>query len=446
MAVILKQLFPLYPEDDALSQCQILHVDLHPERREVSVQLQAGQYLPMRKTGRMEKQLARLYGLRQVALDVCYAPDLLEQMDFSDLSRLFIRHNSMAGASLAGAVWQLDGKILRAQLRANGLEHLAPSIPAVEQYLRAHFGREVQIEIQANHALEGEALFAATEQLRRTAVEQMPQPEAAASAPKAAKKAAPETAGPILFGKPFHGKPVPMDELELNMNKVIVEGEVTAINHKELKKRNAWIISFDMTDYRSSIRIHAFLDTPKARPILEGVQGPNAKKKKPGMWLRVFGQLSLSNYDNEMILKPYSIAEADRPVRVDRAKEKRVELHLHTNMSSMDALTDTTLAVRQAAAPQEGVEEIYGLMCGFADAHQYLRAFRWSDAPGEFTYAERHSVLLEQICSLLEDLCSGCGLLLEPDLITFLAESILNSSVKQYPYARIRAAIQKLLA
>ena len=103
-------------------------------------------------------------------------------------------------------------------------------------------------------------------------------------------------------------------------------------------------------------------------------------------------------------------------------------------------------AVRQAAAPQEGVEEIYGLMCGFADAHQYLRAFRWSDAPGEFTYAERHSVLLEQICSLLEDLCSGCGLLLEPDLITFLAESILNSSVKQYPYARIRAAIQKLLA
>ena len=89
----------------------------------------------------------------------------------------------------------------------------------------------------------------------------------------------------MIFGKPFSGKALPMKDLEQDMYKVVVEGEVTVLNHRELKKRGAWIISFDMTDHTGSARIHCFMEAAQAKPILEGVQGPNAKKKKPGSWL-----------------------------------------------------------------------------------------------------------------------------------------------------------------
>ena len=149
-----------------------------------------------------------------------------------------------------------------------------------------------------------------------------------------------------------------------------MEGEVTVINHRELKKRGAWIISFDMTDHTGSARIHCFMEAAQAKPILEGVQGPNAKKKKPGSWLRVHGKVTVNRYDGELVIEPFGIMKGKRPERQDTAPVKRVELHLHTNMSSMDALTDTTLAVRQAAAwgmPAIGITD-HGVAQAYPDA------------------------------------------------------------------------------
>ena len=109
------------------------------------------------------------------------------------------------------------------------------------------------------------------------------------------------------------------------------------------------------------------------------------------------------------------------------------------------AYRDMQGAVGRAATPQEGIRGIYEGMYEFVAAHQYLLAFHWSDAPGQFTYADRHKVLLRQICGLLQELLASVGSPMPQDLMTFLAESILNSSVKQYPYSDIERAIEKLL-
>ena len=49
-------------------------------------------------------------------------------------------------------------------------------------------------------------------------------------------------------------------------------------------------------------------------------------------------------------MQPQGIMVGKKPVRMDNAPEKRVELHLHTSMSSMDALTQTGKVIAQAAA------------------------------------------------------------------------------------------------
>ena len=85
------------------------------------------------------------------------------------------------------------------------------------------------------------------------------------------------------------------------------------------------------------------MEADKAAPILE-------KISKPGAWLRIQGKMTFDRYENENVLQPQSIMVGKKKVRMDTAPEKRVELHLHTKMSNMDALTDVKKAVEQAAA------------------------------------------------------------------------------------------------
>ena len=119
--------------------------------------------------------------------------------------------------------------------------------------------------------------------------------------------------------------PKPMNTLELDMGVVTVEGDVFAVEHRELKKRSAWVISFDITDYTSSIRVSKFMPGDEGLPIVEGV--------KTGMHLKISGRLNLNRFDNDMVLEPLIIETAEKPVKKDNAPEKRVELHLHTKMS-----------------------------------------------------------------------------------------------------------------
>ena len=66
------------------------------------------------------------------------------------------------------------------------------------------------------------------------------------------------------------------------------------------------------------------------------------------MWLRVSGRMELSYDGKDMQLNPQDIMQIDHAERTDTAEEKRVELHLHTRMSNMDALTDTAAVVKRA--------------------------------------------------------------------------------------------------
>ena len=60
-----------------------------------------------------------------------------------------------------------------------------------------------------------------------------------------------------------------MAELNLDMGRVIIEGEVIATNHRELKKRNAWVVSFDVTDHTGSIRVEGVSDSGMLSSVVD---------------------------------------------------------------------------------------------------------------------------------------------------------------------------------
>ena len=174
--------------------------------------------------------------------------------------------------------------------------------------------------------------FTRTEALRAAALKKLK----AAKAPD--KKGG---GGRKLYGRDIPKRdPIPMKDLNLDMGTVVVEGDVFAVEHKELKNRGAWVIGFDLTDYSGSVHINKFTLGDEGKPIVDGV--------KTGQHLLVQGKLNLDRYTGEMVLEPYAISLGEKAQKTDSAPEKRVELHLHTTMSTMDALTDTKAVVKRA--------------------------------------------------------------------------------------------------
>ena len=170
--------------------------------------------------------------------------------------------------------------------------------------------------------------------------EQLPSQRKAAAAPSAPSGGGPS--GPVLMGNPIKVKPVEMKTLDLKMGNATVSGKVFSVECVETRRPGMWRLHVEMTDYTSSVRVNQFMEAAKAKPIIDNVQ--------VGMWLRVQGKMSFDRYDNEMVLQPTAMEKIEAPKRRDTYPEKRVELHLHTTMSSMDALTDTGAAVKRAAS------------------------------------------------------------------------------------------------
>ena len=339
--VYLTSMFPDYepPEEllSALSQAAIVAADIDPASRRVHVAVHSEQYIPRRLLEQAEREIGQLYGLSHMEVTATHPASELTKLEPEELRDLFVTRNSMTRGSLAGATWEWEGTNLTVKLRANGKKELEKLIPEVQNQLRERFAAPVTIRIEAGQTLEGQALFDAMESMRTKLMDSIP------AIPAKPQEKKPDPQSDTFYGKPFRGIPVPMSELNLDMGAVIVEGRVFNVEHKELKKRNAWVIGFDMTDNTNSIHINRFLEAGEAKPILENVQ--------VGSVLKVQGRLELNRYDNEMVLKPYAMMPGSMPKRKDTAEGmKRVELHLHTIMSNMDALTDTAAAIKQAAA------------------------------------------------------------------------------------------------
>ncbi len=320
-----------------LDDVRVFQADIDMKARRVLVTVQMEEYLSYETVRKIEAGIAGVYDIRQMELRPIYGQTVFPDMELSDLGDYLSAQFAPAMSILAGCRYLRRENTVTIELRGSGEEMLRPYISRAEKWLSDMFEMPVGVEVIAGADGNTEALFSATEKLRQKTVSDLP----AVSAAKSEKRRVPAAAPSLIFGKAIKGDVIPMKDIQMDSGKVVVEGEVFAVAHRELSKSGAWVISFDMTDYTGSVRVNQYMETAKAAPILNGVS--------VGMWLKVQGKIAVSRFENDIVLQPYAIAEGKKPQRQDTADEKRVELHLHTQMSAMDALTDTKAAVALAA-------------------------------------------------------------------------------------------------
>lgn len=144
----------------------------------------------------------------------------------------------------------------------------------------------------------------------------------------------------ILLGRTFRDKPVQMDALQEDSGRLAVEGVIFDVTHRELRGGKHMILA-DITDYTSSVTVKLFTEADKAKDLL--------KKLKKNLWIRVKGDCQYDKYHKEVVLIGEHILTAPPRLRLDRAPEKRVELHLHTQMSAMDGIASIGALIDRAA-------------------------------------------------------------------------------------------------
>ena len=142
-----------------------------------------------------------------------------------------------------------------------------------------------------------------------------------------------------LYGRSIRGKMIPISSISGDSGRIVVWGDVFDIEKKVTKSGDKNIFTIDITDYTGSTTTKVF-NSIKESAVIDNI--------KKGDTIVVQGDVEYDKYAGELVVNARSIGTAQKVKVVDNAEKKRVELHMHTNMSQMDAVTSAGDLVNRA--------------------------------------------------------------------------------------------------
>ena len=142
-----------------------------------------------------------------------------------------------------------------------------------------------------------------------------------------------------LYGRTIRGKMTSIGSLADDSGRVVVWGDVFDIQKKVTKSGDKNIFTIDITDYTGSTTVKVF-NSIKESAVIDDI--------KKGDTIAVMGDVEYDKYAGELVISARSVGTAQKVKVTDKAEKKRVELHLHTNMSQMDAVTSAGDIINRA--------------------------------------------------------------------------------------------------
>lgn len=311
---------------------------------------------------RAEKQIADTYGLDRVMIEPRYnMPGELSDAYIKSLYDDMAYRMPSAKGLLDHRKWAFADGALQIPMDEVSEKHFANALRHLEARIQRELGRSCPV-----HAVRADAQdFApapeqeeSREEILHKAVEQAAAAAAETPKPKKPRPAPQQHTGyqrpraekvredDLIFGKLIQDPIVSVNEAIAAYDMVTIQGEVFFTDNKDIHSKKTGKdyvkIAFDMTDRTNSVRVSKFLAADKA--------GDTASKIKKGLYCTVQGKMVYDTFAKEMVLEPTGIVKAKKPERKDTYEGmKRVELHLHTNMSAMDGMSSTASLLCRAA-------------------------------------------------------------------------------------------------
>ncbi len=326
----------------------------------------ADDFLPATDTRAFADTAKKLYGLRDFDIFVKYPGLGFSDEYFDYLTEVFLSGHDSGRAFLCGAEAELrDGVLTIGGLK--GSEEMLRKI-GYDSFMRDHvsygLGADVTVHLKFEDTDKDEYIKN-REELEQSIAQKI------AAAPPAPKKTAKPKAK--QFGKHIDGEPTSIINLNEDTGACVISGEVIECDVRENVRGNRKTVSmrFSIGDDEWATTCSAFGIEEKMKPLTEMVS--------EGALLKVAGDYEYDDFLRSWVVKVSSAKVLEKPpVRTDNYPKKRVELHLHTKMSAMDAMTSIGDLVDRAVYwghPAMAITD-HGVVQGFPDAHAAAKAHK----------------------------------------------------------------------
>ncbi|MEC0240492.1 PolC-type DNA polymerase III [Paenibacillus dokdonensis] len=147
----------------------------------------------------------------------------------------------------------------------------------------------------------------------------------------------------LQIGYDIKEQPVPIQQIQDEEKKITIQGTIFGLDSKELRNGST-LFMFNITDFSDSLQMKMFAKTKEDLKIMSLLAN--------GKWVKARGRVDYDRFMQipELVMIPSDLAEVQAPpARKDTAPEKRVEFHLHSTMSTMDAVTPVDQYIKTAA-------------------------------------------------------------------------------------------------
>lgn len=361
---------------EAFQGTEVRKLTIHKKERTVSIEITANKMIPLQKQEELKGALLEsLPGIQAVSLAVFYeltdkTPEALAAGYWGSIKTLVSQKSKICAGVIADAEWRVTEHKLQILVKHNMAYYLAQKHldDAIANMIHTETGETLLVQFKNQKATEADR--AALENNRKKKFEELSRQIITTQAEAVQEKANAEVAAVsssvskgILLGKEINGTNQKIIDTKILGENVIIEGSIYNIEPREIRGEK-YIVSFDITDLSDSTTVKFFVK----KSVFDAELSDKIKK---GKYLRVQGEVQFDKYTKEIdIMAKNIMAAAAPPPRMDDAEEKRVELHLHTQMSSMDGVTPVKKYIERAIAWGHKAIAItdHGVVQAFPDA------------------------------------------------------------------------------
>ena len=389
----IKEVFPDIVVEGNLLDCDISNIKIYKKSNKIEIKVNSNFAISAKELIPFEKYIVTRFGIQDVIIQIHYNQAISYDIakDWPFLIEYMAHKFPLTKALLKNSTIQVsDSKVLvKLQMRGEEVLYARGFDRILEEILenlytvryKVNYQNAAEEEYQKRyeeHARFAEKLAVQLAQSQIEVSEQASSPkendakqEKEVAVPKQEEhKEEEEEINPVILGRSPNIKEdlVKVADLSIDSGRVCLEGEVVNIDSRELKN-GKFLLLFDLYDGSSTITCKSFVEADKIKTVLGRIQGTKG--------IKIAGTAQFDPFAKELgVIANVVIETAGRKkqVRQDLAEEKRIELHMHTQMSQMDGMSSAKDLIKRAM--KWGMKSIaitdHGVVQAFPDAHKLL--------------------------------------------------------------------------